>query len=497
MLLLALVNQFALGQDQELPEFNLERSEVEAHLRFLASDELQGRKTGEPGNAIAARYLASHFEALGLQKPEGQSTYFQPVYLESSKPSEMGALSIGEESFKQLDRLLITRGPELDLSSAKFVFAEYGWVDEESNYDDYKGLDVKGKIVVTLMGTPEASDMRSIFRSFTKKRELAAARGAVALLEVFQIRWSWARVLQRFKGDSSLQLASETSEADKMVYGWINPKDKGAFIENLKKKRKSKGSFSYPGTLIKKVVSHNVMGIIEGTDPELKKEYVLLSAHFDHVGTTKSTEEGQDTVFNGARDNGMGTVAMLSAVKALSKQKPKRSVVALAVTGEEMGILGSTYFTANPLVPLDQVVFNLNSDCAGYNDVAYLSIVGFGRTGTDHHMTSAASLNNLKVFPNPAPEQGLFDRSDNVAFAAVGIPAASIMPGMTAFDEQIREHYHQVSDEADSIDFDYLLKFCRSFAHLARLISDDPQRPQWKEGDKYEPAAKELYGAGK
>ena len=190
----------------------------------------------------------------------------------------------------------------------------------------------------------------------------------------------------------------------------------------------------------------------------------------------------------------MGVVALLSAAKALAEQPPRRSVLVLAVTGEELGLLGSQYYAEHPLIPLEKTIFNLNTDGAGYNDVSYVSAIGFGRTHTDDMIEAGANVFGLDVFPNPAPEQGLFDRSDNVSFAAKGVPAICLSPGMTTFDEEIGKYYHQVTDNPETIDFDYLLKYSQAFARIARLVADDTDRPKWVEGDKYEEAGKKLYG---
>lgn len=489
---------WTFAQEKTLPEFQLKRAEVEAHLRYLASDELQGRATGEEGNNIAAAYLANYFDSLGMEIITGAPDYFQKVFLEKSIPSSDGVLEIDGTSFEQGNSVLITRGAKLN-AGTKVVFANYGWVDEGSAYDDYKDLNVKGKIVITIMGTPEGTDLRTIFRSLSKKRALAMERGALALFEVFQIRRPWARIINRFSGESPLRLApdGDRNAEDEFVYGWLNPEDKKSFITNLKKKKKIKGKISYPGTEMISVNSQNVVSLIKGSDPILSKEYVVITAHYDHVGTIPATEEDQDTIFNGARDNGMGIVALMSAAKALSQQKPKRSVIFLAVTAEELGLLGSTYYAAHPLIPLENTVFNLNTDGAGYNDIENISAIGYGRTGTDELITKGAKAFGLGIIPNPSPRQRLFDRSDNASFAEVGIPALSVGPGMTAFNEEIKKNYHQVTDEADTIDFDYFLKFCQSFTYIGRLIIDRQERPQWKTGDKYEPMGKELYGTDK
>lgn len=482
--------------DSRAPEFEITKADMEAHLRFLASDALQGRRTGEMGNDIAAAYIASLYATHGLKQVEGAEGYYQPVPFEAITPPSMATIVIDDETYTQGDNLLMMTG-NLELTKTKAVFANYGWVDEETGANDYDKLDVEGKLVFVLPGTPEGQDPLTVFNSMSKKRKLAKEKGAVGLIELYRLQFPWQFFLSYF-GKESLNLADkmETTKSNpNFVYGWIKEENKETF-NAMKDSKKTKVELSSEGFSRRAVNSNNVIGLLEGTDPELKDEYLLITAHFDHVGTGKnggSPYTPEDSIFNGARDNAMGTTALLGALQALSEAPPKRSVIFLAVTGEEIGLLGSQYYAENPLLPMEQVIFNLNTDGAGYNDPSYVSIVGFGRTGTDGLVEAASNIFGLDVFPNPAPEQNLFDRSDNVSFAKLGVPALCFSPGLTEFDEEISTYYHQAADNPDSIDFDYLQKFCQALARTARLIADDEDRPFWVEGDKYEEAGKQLY----
>jgi Zn-dependent M28 family amino/carboxypeptidase len=246
----------------------------------------------------------------------------------------------------------------------------------------------------------------------------------------------------------------------------------------------------------KQVPSYNVVGVIEGTDPKLKNEYLVLSAHFDHIGAGKSygkvTEA--DSIFNGTRDNAMGTTALLMAARSFSDLKPKRSILLIGYTGEEMGMLGSKYYAENPLLPLKQCVFNLNSDGAGYNDSTKVTINGLDRTDAEQEIKSAARAFGIEAINDPAPEQNLFDRSDNVSLAAKGIPAPNMAPGFTSFDAEIGKYYHQAVDNPENISMSYLVKFCKVYSYSARLIANRTNAPKWKAGDKYESAGRALYG---
>ena len=270
-----------VAQEVMAPELGLQKSEFEHHLRFLASDALKGRRTGEEGNNLAAAYLAAFYASHGVQFAPGMDSYFQPVILEGVKPGKTGELAMNDQTFPQQKKLLMTRGAATDLE-AKVVFAGHGWVDEEKGIDDYNKLKVKGKIVIVLPGTSESQDRMTIFRSMPVKRALAAERGAVALIELYKMRFPWEFFVRYFGGESlGLASAEEASPGDDLPYGWLNPDDIDTFIASLKNNKKMKATLKYPGTDIRRVASQNVVGVIEGTDPQLKDEYVLITAHYE------------------------------------------------------------------------------------------------------------------------------------------------------------------------------------------------------------------------
>jgi hypothetical protein len=467
---------------------------LEANLRYLASDELKGRRTGSDGNLKAAEFIAAEFKALNCIAPLGADQYFQPVPLRQSSPSTTALMKLDDVDYMFNQDFIILNGKKADLKG-EVIFAGHGWINEESGHNDYSGLDVSGKIVLVLPGPPDASDPATIFRAMMWKQKFAFERGAIALFELHRIQFPWT-FFRNYFGKPSIALFDEDegtgADTDALTYGWIKEKE----MIQPEKLNGIKAEISHSGTTKEVLKSYNVVGIIEGTDPVLKKEYVLLTAHYDHVGVGKEgggayTEK--DSIFNGARDNAMGTVALMAAARSISAQPTKRSVIVLAVTAEEVGLLGSQYYANYPLVPLENTIFNLNTDGAGYNDVTKISMLGFGRTGTDQQLSDAAAAAGLSIIADPAPEQGLFDRSDNVSFARMGVPALTLSPGFDSFDAEIQKYYHQVTDEADSIDFDYLYKYCRTFVEAARNIANMEGRPVWKEGDKYEQAGKDLY----
>ncbi|MFN4147664.1 MAG: M28 family peptidase [Runella sp.] len=470
---------------KKLPESKISRAEVEMPMRFLAADELLGRRTGEQGNWVAARFIAEQFRMLGLKPAQGQNDYLQSVPLTMQKASQGGMIVANSDTLRMGKEFVLLAGTSL-FTNSDLVFVGYGMSD------DYKA-DVKGKVVVAQVGSPNAQNPREIFMASTEKRKLAAEKGAVALIELFNAQLPWNMASRYFGGE---QITIDNNENLTLPHIWVNGQQKKN-VELLKTEAKT-AQFLVNGREKVAVKSYNVVGIIEGTDPVLKNEYVVLSAHFDHIGSGKKgggMYTAEDSIFNGARDNAFGTVALLTAAKALSLQRPKRSILLVGFTGEEVGLLGSRYYAEHPLVPLRQCVFNLNSDGGGYNDVTIASVIGLNRTNCKGEIEAACKAVGLGVFADPSPEQGLFDRSDNVSFAAKGIPAPTFTPGFKDFNEEITKHYHQVSDNPQTIDFDYLLKFSQAFAHAARLIANKPVKPYWTPGDKYEPAAQVLYGS--
>ncbi|GAB3548178.1 M28 family peptidase [Spirosoma fluminis] len=471
-----------------LPEFNVSRAEVEEHTRYIASDALQGRRTGEPGNQKAAEYIAQHYQKFGLKPAPGQPDFFQRINLNKVKAASSAVMVIGNDSLKLGKELVVMAGGPTAVSG-EVIYVGYGLTDGE---DGYKGRDVKGRIVVAQGGSPDAKGPREIFSAASRKRQIAAEKGAAALLELYSESIPWGFVNQYFTREQ-VAVAEPVGNTD-LAHLWVNN------ANNQYRQLKEAGTnvqLQTSGRPQTSVSSANVAGVIEGSDPKLKEEYVILSGHFDHIGVGKqggSAYQPSDSIFNGARDNAMGVTALLTAAKALALQHPKRSVLVLALTGEEVGLLGSRYYAEHPLVPLKQTIFDLNTDGAGYNDTTIVSVIGLERTGARAEIEAGAKAVGLGVFAEPSPEQGLFDRSDNVSFAAKGIPAPTFSAGFKSFDEAIGKYYHQAIDNPESLDFNYVHRFCQAFAHTARLIADRATRPQWSPGDKYEAAGKALYG---
>lgn len=477
--------------DQALPEAVIESAELERDLRFLASDELRGRAIGSQEIDIAARYLAERFRALDLDEPPGAPGYYQPVPLVRTSPPASGLLVIGGDTLRNESEFVALSDLPVDLAGDA-VFAGFGIVDDEQQMDDYDGLDVEDKIVIAAFGAPDSySGPYAGFmpRIRTEKAKLAAERGARAFVEVMRpdANPGWQRY-SAFLSRSSVQLALDGSPIPIFV-----AVDNDGRYTGHPAGRSLKLSVNSPGMTVERIHGRNVAAVIPGTDPELKNEYVILVAHYDHVGVGRPVNA--DSIYNGARDNGMGTVALLAAGESLGETPARRSVLLLAVTAEEVGLLGSRYYADRPLVPPEKTIFVLNMDGAGYTDTSIVTVIGLERTGAEAHIRSAASAFDLEVLSDPVPEQNLFNRSDNVPFARLGIPAPTVSPGFHAFDAALMKYYHRPADEINAtFDFSYLYRYSATVARAARLIANDPRAPAWAEGDPYESAAKKLYG---
>jgi len=483
--------------DKTLPEFSFNTLDLAGEMHFLASDFLQGRRTGSPGNEIAANYIATQLRAFGYS-PINEGSFFQPVPLMRTASPDNGMVKIGNKVYRQKEELLILRGPAAKVSTADVVFANYGWVDPESNHNDYENLDVKGKIVITRAGIPGDVSQAGVFRGLSEKSAMAAAAGAVGIFEIYSLPYPWGS-FKGYLGGERMGLDSGNPPST-IPYGFLKTDDE--FVEMLTKKKRGLkgGSMSSDGMMVEKIASMNVGGILPGTDPALKDEYMIVTAHFDHVGVGAQgggayTE--QDSIFNGARDNAFGTISLLACARAFAERPTRRPVIMLAVTGEEMGLLGSKWYAEHPLVPLEKTIFNFNTDGAGYDDKTGISLIGANRTGIDPQVLTGAEAFGKKVISDPAPEQGLFDRSDNVSFAAKGVPALSFSPGITGFSEELFEYYHQVTDNPETIDMEYLREYCQAFTLSARLIANRDVKPYWVDGDKYRAAGDKLYGVKK
>jgi Zn-dependent M28 family amino/carboxypeptidase len=496
------------------PEFSPEA--FRSHVTFLADDRLEGRGSGSRGYDLAALYVASRFEALGL-KPGGRDGWYQQVpFLESHLSGEPGSLTIGGRRFVHGQEIVLT--PTQDQApvavEAPAVFVGYGLEAPEIGIDDYKGLDVRGKVVVVLGGFPNGlkSDVGAHLNS--DKRRVASSHGAVGLVTIRTLseakRRPWSRA-QETANEPSLDWtgkdgrvyapapglrfrANVDSPAAEALFAGAKTSLGRVLAEADRKGGRPKGFELKPRIAVgqqsaqRRFTSPNVLAVLPGSDPKLAGEYLLLMAHLDHEGMkTSGGENGGDRIYNGAMDNAVGIATMLEVARAMatSPDRPKRSILFAAVTAEEKGLLGAQYLARNPLPGIDVVgVVNLDMPVLLYD---FTDVIAFGA----EHSTMGAAVARagrgmgVALSDDPLPHEGLFTRSDHYRFVQEGVPSVFLMTGFAnggreKFTDFLATHYHKVSDQLDlPIDWRAGAKFARINYEIAREIADAPQAPRW------------------
>jgi len=477
-----LVGAFAQNT-QSLVEETVTHSGVQAKIEFIASDELRGRDTPSPEQNIAAKYLATRMKEWNVKTAPSMDEYRQEVNFKNVTPPKSGELIVKDSTYALGQDILLLDGNSANLE-AKVVFLDYG------SEEDFANAKVEGKIVVVRLGEKGEPNVRKAFRAGREKRERAAENGALALIELYsttQISW---KIIRNYIGRSSISLDMGAEKEVGIPHLWLDDSyNTGAkfFAEKVKKAELNIG-----GSTTERFHAYNVIGMVEGTNPDLRDEVVVYSAHYDHVGVGQPDAEG-DTIYNGTRDNGIGSITVLEAAHNIAKYPLERTALFIFFTGEEKGLLGSKWFVEHPVVPLESIVMCFNSDNAGYNDTSITTIIGLERTTATEAFMTAGKTYGLGTIADQMPDQNLFDRSDQVSFAAKGIPAVMYSMGMTAFDDEVLKYYHQAGDNPDSVDYDYLFKFTKAYVHACRMVGNMPERPYWTEGDKYYDAGEELY----
>lgn len=497
---------------------------VQAHMEFLASDLLEGREAGSPGYDIAADYVASQFKQLGLKPAGDDGTYFQRVPMTAYRPADEGSLVLRQAGvavpLEFGKDFVIGRNPlsaETKLS-ASLVFVGYGVVAPERGRDDYAGLDVRGKIVVALDGAPSSiqTEERAYYRNARTKRAEAARRGAVGFISVatpesekvspFASRarlWrNWAMTWRDPAGrpfivapdvlplaDLSLQGAAKLfrgapATLDQIYAAAATP---AADVPRFALPATAEASYR---TETRSVESRNVVALLEGGDPALKAEAVVLSAHLDHVGVAQGTEG--DRIHNGALDNagGVATTLEVARMAVHATQKPRRSMLFLMVTAEEKGLVGAEYFARNPTLPRQALVANVNLDMPILT-YAFSDVVAFGadRSGIGAAVQRAAARTGVGLSPDPMPEEGLFTRSDHFRFVEVGVPSVFLMTGFAAGGEAkfrgfLKDCYHKPCDDlSQPIDYEAGARFAKINYEITRELTEAPRRPAWNRGD--------------
>jgi aminopeptidase YwaD len=468
---------------QALVEETVTHSGVQAKIEFLASDELRGRDTPSPEQNIAAKYLATRMKEWGVKMAPSMDDYRQQVNFKNVTPPSAGTFVVKDSSYVLGEDILLLEGISGNFE-AKVVFLDYG------SEEDFADAKVEGKIVVVRLGAKGEPNVRKAFGAGREKKKRAAEKGALALIELYtstQISW---KIIKNYIGGPSISLDMGEEEEDGIPHLWLDDSYNTGSEFFAEKSRKAQ--LNIGGEAIDRFSAYNVIGMVEGTNPELKDEIVVYSAHYDHVGVGQPDADG-DTIYNGTRDNGIGSITVLEAAHNIANYPLERTSMFIFFTGEEKGLLGSEWFVEHPVVPLESIVMCFNSDNAGYNDTTITTIIGLERTTATEAFVTAGETYGLGTIPDQMPDQNLFDRSDQVSFARKGIPAVMYTMGVTAFDDQVLEFYHQAGDNPDSVDYDYLFKFTKAYVHACRLVGNMAERPYWTEGDKYFEAGEELY----
>ena len=504
-----------------LPE---DQAAMKAHVMFLASDAMAGREAGTRDYDIAAQYVAAQFYAAGLRPGGDNGGYLQKVPLVAYNVADKGS-ALWTPAGGQPQELVFGEdfvpSPVPDKRetsvSAPVVFVGYGIDAAQYGLTDYKGVDVRGKIVAFVPGTPEGLDgeARAFFGSAGNKASLAAARGAVGAIQIDMPRAGGRQrpfaALARYYNAPRVTWAnpdgtahamtpttpvlgtlSQTGAAKLFGKGWEAVMKAAAAPKPAYKPLAAKGQLTVASkTSFKPMDSSNVIGLIPGSDPKLKDEVVVLSAHLDHIGTNEGGEG--DRINNGALDNAIGIASLIEEAKRFkAATPPKRTVLFLAVTAEEKGLVGSDYFANHPTVPLKSIVADVNLDMPiltyKFEDMV---VFGADRSTLGPIVRKAVGAMDLPVSPDPMTEEGIFVRSDHFRFVQKGIPSVFLWPGQkgpgkAAVEDFMSHRYHRPGDEIDQgIDWSQGPRFVSVNYAIAREIADAPERPVWNKGDYF------------
>lgn len=474
-------------------------TDLSQHLHILASDEFEGRETGRKGQKMAAEYLSTHFKNFGIPSPE--SGYFQKFPLVIQYPEGI-TFSANGTTYNHVEDFYSYRGfHDTVIKGKEIVFIGYG-VDTEK-YSDLKGIDLNGKIALILTGAPRDEEGLSIITGKEKKEGIyrgakianAQNAGASAVFFVDENFKKSQKKLKHFLSGSRMRLDQQKSEERKLPFFFISEKtadkllkESGKKIGDARKHITSTGkpaSFSAPVDIIlnitprkEKITSENVLGYMEGTDK--KDELLVVTAHYDHIGVKDKK------VYNGADDDGTGTVAILEMAQAFAEaakagHRPRRSILFMPVAGEEKGLLGSRWYTDNPVYPLENTIADLNIDMIGRwdekheGDTNYIYLIGADRLSTDLHKVSEETnktYTKLKfdyTFNDPDDPNRFYSRSDHYSFAKKNIPVIFYFSG-------VHKDYHKHTDTVEKINFPLLEKRTRLVFHTAWELANREER---------------------
>ena len=507
-----------------------------ADIRTLGADEFEGRAPGTSGEEKTIAWLEKQFREAGLKPGNPDGTYLQNVPLSGSISTTKESITVNGKPVKMTPHKDFVAGStryteKVEVKDSPIVFVGYGVVAPEYNWNDYKDFDVKGKTIIMLVNDPAIPDPADATRlddkmfkgkamtyygRWTYKYEIATEKGAAAAIIVHETGpagYPFA-VVQGSPDEEKFGIQRPDNNMGRVpVEGWIAyekaaelMKAAGLDLAELRKQALSRdfkpvalkggrASFSVENRL-RKINSHNVVAKLEGSDAKLKDEYVIYTAHWDHLGRDNSLKG--DQIFNGARDNGSGTAGLLALARAYRKlpAAPKRSILFLAVTAEEKGLLGSAYYANNPLYPLNKTLADINMDEVNvYGKTKDLTIIGRGNSTLDDIATEILPAHGRVARDDPEPQKGRFYRSDHFEFAKQGVPAfdpdAGIdfidkpegLKALEAFDDA---DYHKVSDEIKpNWDLSGEVEDMKVFMELGFRVAQGEKFPEWKPGTEF------------
>jgi Zn-dependent M28 family amino/carboxypeptidase len=537
-LFLASVILFAACKSNKETKIAITADDIKSHIAVLADDSLQGRKPFTAGETKATAYIASQFKKLGLE-PGNNGSYFQdvPMVEITSKPAGNMEITGGKSSLslQYLTDFVTSTRRELDtvqLKNSPLVFAGYGVVAPEYNWNDYAGLDVKGKTVIVLVNDPGFKSGEKIFKGdtmtyygrWTYKYEEAARRGAAGVIIVHQTEpasYGWNVVTNSFTG-AKLYLQQKDKHLSRCrAEGWMTEDAAKKLLAaagitgDMRAIARKKGFKAMPLNLnaslvtnnkLKYATSRNVIASLKGSSNA--GEYILYTAHWDHLGMGKPDAKG-DSIYNGAVDNASGVAALLSVAKAFThlKDKPKRAIVFLAVTAEEQGLLGSEYYATHPVYPLNKTVADLNMDALGdYGETNDFAITGKGQNDLEDYVATFATKDGKKIVGDKNPGAGGYYRSDHFNFAKVGVRALDMNNGAesTAHGEawgkqqqkDYGEHrYHQAADNySPTMDANGMAQVANLLFKVGVQLSSETTFPGWKNGSEFKAVRERSIG---
>jgi Zn-dependent M28 family amino/carboxypeptidase len=488
-----------------------------SYVETLANDGMQGRQTGSPEHRKAAEYVASQFQQAGLG-PAGVNGYLQPVKfdvrrivesqssLELVRGGQVERLALGE------DATIALRTNPSDAVDAPLVFAGYGLSVPEMKFDDFAGLDLKGKIVVTINGGPSniPGNLRAHYGYATERGKFLEQAGAIGVVTIPNPSTAdvpWARSsLARLQESMSLTdpalvdmksvritVTVNAAHADKWLAGsghtiaeLLKLADAGQALPRFPLKASLRAKVKVER---RQVESQNVVGALPGSDPARKDEYVVLTAHLDHVGVGEPIKG--DAIYNGAMDDASGVASLLEIARSLHESKTmlRRSLLFVAVTGEEKGLLGSRYFSAHPTVDVKHMIADLNMDMfLPLYPMRLLTVYGLGESDLGSDVRKVAESAKVEVQDDPAPQRNVFVRSDQYNFIRHGIPAVMIAFGSRKGSPEealekswLTNRYHAPSDDLNQpVDLAAAAAYNRFMATLATMVANDAARPRWK-----------------